>query len=131
MADQPQEPLRRLLPLIEGGDNEKFANLMTRLLGGTPGAHRMTLGLLIGVQDFLDYGDIKRVELTWLPPQLFDGLRTKHKQDLDAVTMAAEQLKLAHLSTGDAHGARIYDAVKEITAKFKAMPAPVESSGTA
>ena len=58
---------RRLLPLMEGGENEKVANLLARLIGDGPRAAASALVILTGLQEFLNSGQAKTTAFVWEP----------------------------------------------------------------
>lgn len=66
--DTPQPaPSVKLLPLNEGGDNEKIANMLARLIGEGPRAAGSALVILTGLQEFLDTGKAEATAAVWEP----------------------------------------------------------------
>lgn len=68
----PSSPAVRLLPLVNGGANEKLANLLAHLLvedeSQAENGARAALMILTGIQAFLDSkGDARVIEHAWRP----------------------------------------------------------------
>jgi len=67
MDTLPPAPSVKLLPLVEGGPNEKVANLLARLIGDGPRAAGSALVILTGLQAFLETGIPEMTAAVWEP----------------------------------------------------------------
>jgi len=67
MDTQPPAAPVKLLPLEEGGPNEKVANLLARLIGEGPRAAGSALVILTGLQAFLETGRPEMPAAVWEP----------------------------------------------------------------
>lgn len=94
MDTPPQEPSVKLLPLIEGGANEKVANMLTRLIGDNPQAATSALIVLMGLDAFLKTGDPETVAVFWEP--LIIVRKLKKEFGGQAYRKALEKVAEAH-----------------------------------
>lgn len=101
---------RRLLPLVEGGENEKVANLLARLIGDSPRAATSALVILTGLQEFLNTGKAEATALLWEP--LVTARQMKQQWGGQAYNKACAVL--AACSGSDDPNFRLYSDVCQI-----------------
>jgi len=99
-----------LLPLEEGGPNEKVANMLAMLIGDGPRAATSALVILTGLQEFLNSGIAETTAAVWEP--LITSRKLKREFGGQAYKKACEML--AACSGTDDPNFRLYGDVCQI-----------------
>lgn len=116
-----EQPLPRLLPLIEQAPNEGVANALARLLIDDPAnaedGTRLTILILTGIQAFLDSGGCyEATELVWEPVIVARQMLKAYAND---ACNKAQEMREAAAVVKDVRGAEIYARVTELLAQHQ------------